>query len=63
MSCTQRCYIYRHLNEVFVSPGQQVSAGDLVGTVGGRGETPNQLGLHLQLGCGDPEALENRVRP
>ena len=40
-------HIYKHLDTISVSVGQQINSGDKVGTVGGRGEGRYSFGSHL----------------
>jgi murein DD-endopeptidase MepM/ murein hydrolase activator NlpD len=43
--------VYGHVNEMFVHKGQRVNAGDVIATVGNRG---NSTGPHLHLEIWDP---------
>lgn len=43
--------VYGHVNEFFVQPGQQVRAGDVIATVGNRGQS---TGPHLHYEVHDP---------
>ncbi|QIS08856.1 M23 family metallopeptidase [Nocardia arthritidis] len=47
--------VYGHVNEFYVHPGQRVNTGDVIATVGNRG---NSTGPHLHLEIWDPSGTK-----
>ncbi|MBB5912970.1 murein DD-endopeptidase MepM/ murein hydrolase activator NlpD [Nocardia transvalensis] len=50
--------VYGHVNDILTSVGQRVNAGDVIATVGNRG---NSTGPHLHLEIWDP--ADNKIDP
>ncbi|MFN7160719.1 MAG: peptidoglycan DD-metalloendopeptidase family protein [Candidatus Gracilibacteria bacterium] len=49
--------LYAHMKELYVTPGQQVSAGETIGWMGNTGRSYGRTGLHLHF-----EVIKNNVR-
>lgn len=57
---------YLHCSEVFVHKGDKVSKGDVIGKVGGYGDSgPNTYAVHLHLECGkgNAESTQANIDP